>query len=313
MVAIHDNMLAGDGMYDFVKEIKESKQMLAYRFNPEGQLLVLTDKDISNALERAKKRFVDIHNVELKYVVFPYSSDTKQVTRMRNIAEKAGLNTIVHNFYLTGDLSEAKSTIKNRIFSPDKESYIAKVEANKEEKADLLRALVKHAKEQNFTMTSFSQCIAQGEDDDDEGLANLANEDTSEEEDGLAEGKKERSKKKMVAKKGVLVNPTHIKGYKSWGKKSKKNSKKHNKKNRKTPGSNNGIKMQAKKDKGSGMEDPDKLVNPEKAEKSKAAEDGKTGAQSQQDQKDAGNGAFSIAAPSMTIAMAVAIGAIALL
>lgn len=306
LVSISQNMLSGQDMKKFVHEIKKGKHSLAYRFttSDKEKLHQLTDKAISADLERAKARFADLHNVDLKFVVFDYTEDSNQATRLRKLAEKAGLTIVAHNLYLGNRLSDAKATIKDNIFNPTGESYIVMVETNKMDKVEAIKAVMEHANNQSFTVTSFGTCAAvegeksiEEEDDDDSG--------------DLMEGKKEKpgvkktknKKKRAVGvKKNVLVNPNQIRGYKKWAKKNKRGSSKKSSKRKSDPKRN--TKLYAKKNKDTLGSDPDKLVNPDKKE----PESGKTEAQSAQ----AENGASALAVPSMAMIMAVVVGALAL-
>ncbi|PJF17008.1 hypothetical protein PSACC_03179 [Paramicrosporidium saccamoebae] len=328
LVTIPQNMLTGSDMHSFVRRIKRAKHQFAFRYNVPGKLKLsqLTDTQITHSLDAAKTRFTNIHGVTLKYVVFPYTSDAAQATRLQKLAEKAGLITVSHNMYLDNRVAETKTNLKEIMFSPKEESYIALLEANGAHRVPVLNELLSYSQKQQFTVTSFSKC-ASGEKetgksvdtDSDETIEQSVGESTS--ESGVDEGKKKKVTAAKGVKPGVLVNPEHIKGYKkpaTSGKKGKhgKHSNhgkhhrhgkhgKHGKK--KTNSGPAGQKLHAKKAKDELITpDPDKVVNPDTKSSKKETVSAQTGV-------EGGKAEDKVAATSENGASAMSVSAVSLL
>lgn len=353
-------MLVGKDMFKIVNTVKEQKHKLGLRFTqmPEAKLVTLSDKRILNELERAKSRFRDIHQVDLKYVLFPYTVNPKLNKRLVDLAQKAKLKTITHNLYLTSNKKRAKAHIQKNILNPKAESYIALLEGTAQGQAQTVHELAHYVKQKKFTLTPFIRCItrpkkgattttkpSQSEDSAASGSDSAASEgDNDSAEDPkdkvtkssstkstsgdnkvkdakkksthspskkvLANkrssnkktlGKKSKLSKKKSSKKskdhkkatartkpafvgvkkGVLVNPKDIKGYKKLRLASSSSKTKHSKK----PGKKNsrrtttadylrikdkptGIKLASKKANKDPLADPDKIISISKSGKS---------------------------------------------
>jgi hypothetical protein len=323
LVTIPQNMLVGKDMYSFVHKIKRAKHQLAYRYNVPGKLKLsqITDTQVTHSLDTAKTRFKDIHSVELKYVVFPYTSDVGQTTRLQKLAEKAGLITVAYNMHLDERVSDVKINLKETMFNPKDEAYIALLQASGNHSTSVLRELVSYSKKQKFTIASFTQCATGKQDAKD--AVDTTSDDSAEQssESGIVEGKK---KTVTGVKPNVLVNPEHIRGYKKSGGKHGRHHKhgkhgkhrKHGKHSKKTNSKPAGQKIHAKKAKDDLLiPDPDEVVNPDKKTVSSGKAEDKTDGKTADGKvvAQAENGASAMSVSAMSLLMVAVASVVALL
>ena len=247
LIAAPKVLLSGEDHIKLLEHAKKGGHELGYRVQIKDNhaLAALKDSDLLSELEDAKRRFQEIYSVSIKYVMFPYTKDTDLEARFAAVAKKAGLTAIGHSLYLASKEKDAKKSIKQNLYDATEASYIALLEGSSNDHESVIHYYKQAADRNHFSLVSMSECLSGSNRTvkkhtrahHQSSSASYVKSSKKTHHHNKKHGKKSKiskrngnGKNKKMVKKGVLVPPEYIQGYKKLAaSKGKRNGHKNDK------------------------------------------------------------------------------------
>lgn len=235
MVAITKDLLAGEENIKLIKDAMQSGHEIGYRVNLDSKMLTeATENSLIADIKQAKLRIQEVYQTAIKFVTFPYTTDSKIEAMFAGAAEKTGLKPVGHSIYLGPGEEQAKINIADNMFDSSSKTFIALIQGDKVHD-ETLKKYKEQASKYGFQLVSMSQCLSgervtKATSQASPTIAQVGEHNITKQHTARHVDKKSRKHRSKKQKGKPLVNPRFIRGYKGKDKPGKFDHKKKSKK-----------------------------------------------------------------------------------